>query len=185
MNYLYRRLAHNELEHYKRDGYAAVFMDVADFEQGDSPNLDKMISKLKEGDEVHFSTMADMGINAERILHAFSLLVEKKVSVSFLSESVNIEQSMMEECYRFLTSFHQAECCNQLGEREFQERKRVEQAQVAAKLSGQRLDKALTITREYLNGDVTPQDLATKYGVGLTTVYRYIKEYKSEVLKER
>ncbi|MGR2997559.1 resolvase [Vibrio vulnificus] len=184
MNYLYRRLAYNELDHYNRDGFTAVFMDVADFESGAAPRLREMMDVLSEGDVIHFSTMADLGTDADKILNTFHLLVKKKVSVCFLKENINIEQFEMEGCYRYLSSFHDADLVNKIGEREYHERRRVEKAKVAAKLSGERLNKALAITREYVNGDANPQDLSIKYAVGLTTVYRYIRDYKSEVLKE-
>ncbi|AIW17518.1 recombinase family protein [Vibrio tubiashii] len=184
MNYLYRRLAHNELANHKLDDYEVAFMDVEDYESGLTPELDKMIDSLNYGDTVDFESMAELGITAETILNVLEQLAEKHVSIRFQKHDLLIEHHQIESSVSILKAFYEAGLVNESGFESFQERKKLDQAREAAVLKGDRLEKALSITRAHLIERVEPKQLAKVHGVGIATVYRYIKKYTAQVQME-
>ena len=182
---MYRRLARNEIASHKKSDYEEAFMDVENYESGASPQLDKMLDSLNEGDTVDFECMAEIGITQSSILSSLKKLAEKRISIQFLKSGLVIDSSHIKSNVDLLAAFHEAGLVNKIGRESYLETKKVEQARGAAILSGERLAKALAITKEHVFDGVHPKDLARKHKLGVATIYRYIRNYSKEVKKGR
>lgn len=160
------------MEHIQHD---ELFEDYQTGRSTDRPELNKLLSKVREGDSIYFYDISRIARNLKALLILVDELKDKGVKLVIVKEGVDLSTDMGRLVLSILGAVAEMESSNIS--------RKVKDGMKASKKKAGR--QAVTFTtkqkkliKQHLSGDMTATDCIKLLGVGRTTFYKYLEEFK-------
>ena len=148
----------------------------------DRQDFMKMLSMLREGDEVVCWKIDRLGRNARDIWEISTNFKEKGVSIISITESINTATAVGEMFCKMAGLFAEMEIANHS--------ERTKAGQAAARKRGSKIGRPHGISKKYLrryrmisvllSNGVSAMEIAKEINISTATVYRYIRKINME-----
>lgn len=156
-------------------GCAAIYEDTASGTNAERPELEQCLKALRAGDTLVVWRLDRLGRNLADLVRIVTTLAEAKIGFESLTEQIHTTNASGKLIFHLFAALAEFER-NLIRERAMAG---LDAARARGRKGGRRrvlVSEDVKQIRQLLqDDDITVQDVATRYGVGRATIYRYLK----------
>ncbi|MCG7366170.1 recombinase family protein [Pantoea sp. ACRSH] len=156
-------------------GCDEVMLDKLSGKNVERPQLQRMLDKLRSGDQVVVKSVDRLGRNTKDVLSLVDVMIEKGVSVTFLDNAMVFDNT---PASRLVLTMMASVAEFERGLINQRQAEGIAAAKAEGRMVGKQIDKKLhaKVAKLLQAGGLTNQAVADAAGCGVATVYRIKKE---------
>ena len=182
-NFFYSRTSISSLQDIevpKNPKFKATYSDKTDVKDFSTPEFNKLLNELKEGDTVYINQLSDLSNNVQSLLLAVVKLAKANVNLHSVKEDIVIKVNVFDDFLLLINAIVNLEFRYDQERTEEIRYRKAQHARTSATLKGDKLLRAKEIANEHWNDGLSVNELAKKHNLTPPTIYRYLEKFPRE-----